>query len=60
MAYAERLAALVPDISMQTEYATLSRYLSAAEVEENFEKICDITTDTVKQIKDAAAVDTEI
>jgi len=58
--YAERLAALVPDISMQTEYATLSRYLSAAEVEENFEKICDITTDTVKQIKDAAAVDTEI
>ena len=55
MAYAERLAALVPDISMQTEYATLSRYLSAAEVEENFDSICNITTDTVNQIKDAAA-----
>ena len=54
MEYAERLAAPFPGISVRPEYATLSRYLSATEIEENFDLICDIVTDTVGRIQEAA------
>ena len=55
MEHAERLAALFPDVHVRPEYATLSRYLSASEIAENFDPICDIVTDTVTQIREAAA-----